>query len=140
MPPNPGPSNAVDSTIIADDDSSLLRSSSTANGTEGSGPTVNGRTKRRDKGKAKETAQHSDPSIAPLEDRPMPLLSRPLGVKERPEARLKTWGDTREKFMDTDKRLAERHHLCVTLLLLEGKSNEQAYTARGKQREDISRT
>ncbi|KAI9065294.1 hypothetical protein FKP32DRAFT_1685103 [Trametes sanguinea] len=42
----------------------------------------------------------------------LPLLQRPLGVRGKPKPQgKKTWEDTKEKYLDDDKRLAERHHL-----------------------------
>lgn len=41
----------------------------------------------------------------------LPFLQRPLGVRDRPSPRVKTWADTKEKFLDQDKRLEERTHL-----------------------------
>ncbi|PIL23340.1 hypothetical protein GSI_14651 [Ganoderma sinense ZZ0214-1] len=62
------------------------------------------------KGKEKETAPVADAAAAVAHDE-LPLLQRPLGVKEKPKARVKTWSDTKEKFMDQDKRMEERTHL-----------------------------
>ncbi|KIJ59383.1 hypothetical protein HYDPIDRAFT_118605 [Hydnomerulius pinastri MD-312] len=44
-------------------------------------------------------------------DAPLPLLQRPLGVRERPIAHTKTWEDTRNELMDQDVRLQQRKHL-----------------------------
>ncbi|EGN92870.1 hypothetical protein SERLA73DRAFT_116717 [Serpula lacrymans var. lacrymans S7.3] len=41
----------------------------------------------------------------------VPLLQRPLGVKDRPLPLEKTWADTREEMMDQEKRLEQRRHL-----------------------------
>ncbi|KAI0370527.1 hypothetical protein BV20DRAFT_279951 [Pilatotrama ljubarskyi] len=59
-------------------------------------------------GKGKEKAQDATESQDKSE---IPLLQRPLGVKSRPQAKVKSWDDTKEKFLDMDKRLEERHHL-----------------------------
>ncbi|KAH7886843.1 ATPase assembly factor ATP10 [Phlebopus sp. FC_14] len=42
---------------------------------------------------------------------PLPLLQRPLGVKERPLAHTKTWEETRKELMDQEVRLQQRNHL-----------------------------
>jgi len=47
---------------------------------------------------------HEDPDA-------IPLLQRPLGVRERPTTQVKTWAQTREELMDQEKRLEKRHHL-----------------------------
>ena len=52
-------------------------------------------------------------AAAAVSQNELPLLQRPLGVKEKPKARVKTWSDTKEKFMDQDRRMEERTHLCV---------------------------
>ena len=52
-------------------------------------------------------------AAAAVSQNELPLLQRPLGVKENPKARVKTWSDTKEKFMDQDRRMEERTHLCV---------------------------
>ncbi|KAF8556041.1 hypothetical protein OG21DRAFT_1506993 [Imleria badia] len=44
-------------------------------------------------------------------DAPLPLLQRPLGVKDRPVAHNKTWDDTRKELMDQETRLEQRRHL-----------------------------
>lgn len=63
------------------------------------------------KGKEKDlTPPATDAAVVQDE---LPLLQRPLGVKEKPKARVKTWSDTKEKFMDQDRRMEERTHLCV---------------------------
>lgn len=62
------------------------------------------------KGKEKETAPAADASTAVVQGE-LPLLQRPLGVREKPQPRAKTWSDTKEKFMDQDKRMEERSHL-----------------------------
>ena len=67
------------------------------------------------KGKEKETAQAADASAVTKGDE-LPLLQRPLGVREKPTPKVKSWSDTKEKFMDQDKRLEERTHLYVSLL------------------------
>ena len=64
------------------------------------------------KGKEKETAPAAEVSQAAVQDG-LPLLQRTLGVKEKPKARVKAWSDTKEKFMDQDKRMEERTHLYV---------------------------
>ena len=64
------------------------------------------------KGKEKETVPAAEASQATVQDG-LPLLQRPLGVKEKPKARVKAWSDTKEKFMDQDKRMEERTHLYV---------------------------
>ncbi|KAI6107585.1 ATPase assembly factor ATP10 [Pisolithus croceorrhizus] len=42
---------------------------------------------------------------------PLPLLQRPLGVTERPQAHTKSWEDTRKELMDEETRLKQREHL-----------------------------
>ena len=91
------------------------------------------------KGKEKATAQSAELSEAAADAKPLPLLNRPLGVKEKPSARVKTWSDTKEKFLDQNKRLEERHHLYVAQSLLY-KGILLSLLEREKQREDISRT
>ncbi|TBU25951.1 ATP10 protein-domain-containing protein [Dichomitus squalens] len=62
------------------------------------------------KGKEKEAVSSVDASQAVAQDE-LPLLQRPLGVREKPKARVRTWSDAKEKFMDQDKRMEERTHL-----------------------------
>ena len=64
-----------------------------------------------DKGKGKATSNEAEKS-AKREDT-LPLLQRPLGVREKPKAKVKSWTDTKEKFLDQDKRMEERTHLYV---------------------------
>ncbi|KAI0642756.1 ATP10 protein-domain-containing protein [Trametes meyenii] len=61
--------------------------------------------------KGKENAQEVDVPKGSSEDAPLPLLPKPLGVRSRPKAKVKSWDDTKEKFLDQDKRLEERTHL-----------------------------
>ncbi|KAI0355990.1 hypothetical protein OH77DRAFT_1478962 [Trametes cingulata] len=61
--------------------------------------------------KGKEKAQDTTTPKETPGNAPLPLLQRPLGVKSRPKAKAKSWDDTKEKFLDMDKRLEERHHL-----------------------------
>lgn len=64
----------------------------------------------------------------------LPLLQRPLGVKEKPKARSKTWSDTKEKFMDQDKRIEERTHLCVSVFFAAySRLTEGWNTGRGRR-------
>ncbi|KAI6116143.1 ATP10 protein-domain-containing protein [Pisolithus sp. B1] len=42
---------------------------------------------------------------------PLPLLQRPLGVTERPQAHTKSWEDTRKELVDEETRLRQREHL-----------------------------
>ncbi|KAI6029572.1 hypothetical protein PISMIDRAFT_9279 [Pisolithus microcarpus 441] len=42
---------------------------------------------------------------------PLPLLQRPLGVTERPQAHIKSWEDTRKELVDEEMRLRQREHL-----------------------------
>ena len=44
---------------------------------------------------------------------PIPLLQRPLGVKEPPSTAQKTWADKRNELMNQDIRMAQRKHLCA---------------------------
>lgn len=41
----------------------------------------------------------------------LPLLQRPLGIKDRPAAHNKTWDDARKELMDQETRLQQRQHL-----------------------------
>ncbi|KAI0676381.1 ATP10 protein-domain-containing protein [Trametes maxima] len=61
--------------------------------------------------KGKEKLQEAGASKSSSEDAPLPLLPKPLGVRSRPKAKVKSWDDTKEKFLDQDKRLEERTHL-----------------------------
>ncbi|KAI0654418.1 ATP10 protein-domain-containing protein [Cubamyces menziesii] len=61
--------------------------------------------------KGKEKAQDVEEPKKKAKDAPLPLLQRPLGVRQKPKPRVKSWEDTKEKFLDQDKRLEERHHL-----------------------------
>ncbi|KAI8976571.1 ATP10 protein-domain-containing protein [Trametes punicea] len=61
--------------------------------------------------KGKEKAELAEASKNPTRSDELPLLQRPLGVREKPKARLKSWEDTKTKFIDQEKRLEERHHL-----------------------------
>ncbi|KAI0763048.1 ATP10 protein-domain-containing protein [Trametes elegans] len=64
--------------------------------------------KANDIGKQKQT----DATKVTTQDDELPLLRRPLGVREKPQAKTKLWKeDLKEKFLDRDKQLAERHHL-----------------------------
>ncbi|CDO70557.1 hypothetical protein BN946_scf184579.g13 [Trametes cinnabarina] len=61
--------------------------------------------------KGKEKAQEVDGKEEAKKDE-LPLLQRPLGVRERPKPKgEKNWEETREKYLDQEKRLEERHHL-----------------------------
>ncbi|KAI0754405.1 ATP10 protein-domain-containing protein [Daedaleopsis nitida] len=67
------------------------------------------------KGKERESApktksSSATPAAANVDDA-LPLLQRPLGVRKQPKAKSKSWDDTKEKFIDQDKRLEERTHL-----------------------------
>ncbi len=86
------------------------------------------------KGKEKETAPAADASTAVVQGE-LPLLQRPLGVREKPQPRAKTWSDTKEKFMDQDKRMEERSHLCVFAFLVSSPKADwgMGYTGRGKR-------
>lgn len=44
---------------------------------------------------------------------PIPLLDRPLGVKEPPSAEEKSWKERGSEFMDSEKQLEKRRALCV---------------------------
>ena len=68
-------------------------------------------TAAQSRGKEKDLTQPAT-DAAVVQDE-LPLLQRPLGVKEKPKARVKTWSDTKEKCMDQDRRMEERTHLCV---------------------------
>ncbi|KAI0631215.1 ATP10 protein-domain-containing protein [Trametes polyzona] len=48
---------------------------------------------------------------AKKDDAPLPLLQRPLGVHDRPQAKVPTKEEAREKYLDHDKRMEERTHL-----------------------------
>ncbi|KAH9899223.1 ATP10 protein-domain-containing protein [Cubamyces lactineus] len=61
--------------------------------------------------KGKEKAQDVEEPKKKTKDAPLPLLQRPLGVRQKPKPRAKSWEETREKYIDQDKRLEERHHL-----------------------------
>ncbi len=65
------------------------------------------------KGKGIDNTQASDKPKPDSADAPLPLLQRPLGLRDKPKARVQTWEDTKEKFLDQDKRLEERTHLYV---------------------------
>lgn len=85
------------------------------------------------KGKEKETSPGTDAAAAVAQDE-LPLLQRPLGVKEKPKARSKTWSDTKEKFMDQDKRIEERTHLCVSVFFAAySRLTEGWNTGRGRR-------
>ncbi|KAL7277255.1 hypothetical protein ACG7TL_009108 [Trametes sanguinea] len=61
--------------------------------------------------KGKEKAQEAEASKGVKKDE-LPLLQRPLGVHAKPRPQGKeTWEEKKEKYLDQDKRLAERHHL-----------------------------
>ena len=66
-------------------------------------------------------------------------------MKEKPKARSKTWSDTKEKFMDQDKRIEERTHLCVSVffaacLRLTGGLEYRAREAMRGHFSDLNRT
>ncbi|KAH0835912.1 ATPase assembly factor ATP10 [Lanmaoa asiatica] len=44
-------------------------------------------------------------------DAPLPLLQRPLGIKDRPVAHSRTWNDTRKELVDQETRFQQRQHL-----------------------------
>ncbi|TFK83077.1 hypothetical protein K466DRAFT_590030 [Polyporus arcularius HHB13444] len=68
--------------------------------------------KEKGKEKAQATAEPSPNNTKTAKaDDTLPLLQRPLGIREKPKARVKTWSDTKEKFLDRDKQLEERTHL-----------------------------
>ncbi|KAH7910272.1 ATPase assembly factor ATP10 [Hygrophoropsis aurantiaca] len=46
-----------------------------------------------------------------LDEIPLPLLQRPLGVQDKPKASIKTWADTKEELMDQKTRLEQRKSL-----------------------------
>ena len=68
--------------------------------------------------KGKEKAQDVEEPKKKAKDAPLPLLQRPLGVRQKPKPRVKSWEDTKEKFLDQDKRMEERHHLYVVFYFL----------------------
>lgn len=48
-------------------------------------------------------------AVAAAQDRkPLPFLSQPLGVHERPTSTKKSWGEKRAEMLDTDRRIAKR--------------------------------
>ncbi|KAH9852233.1 ATP10 protein-domain-containing protein [Lenzites betulinus] len=61
--------------------------------------------------KGKEKAQDVEPTKPPPNDATLPLLQRPLGLRDRPKAKSKSWEETKEKYIDQDKRMEERTHL-----------------------------
>ncbi|RPD61372.1 hypothetical protein L227DRAFT_592925 [Lentinus tigrinus ALCF2SS1-6] len=63
------------------------------------------------KGKEKVIADAASSTKTAKGDDTLPLLQRPLGVREKPKAKTKSWADTKEKFIDQDKRMEERTHL-----------------------------
>ena len=67
-------------------------------------------------GVTKKDAHEKDIQADTLEDEPLPLLQRPLGVPERPTTVVRTWADKRNDLMNQDIRLAQRKHLLVNLL------------------------
>ncbi|KZT03768.1 uncharacterized protein LAESUDRAFT_658941 [Laetiporus sulphureus 93-53] len=62
-----------------------------------------------EKGKQKEGAEQV--SITKQEESPVPLLQRPLGVRDRPTSQSKTWADIRDEILDHEKRLEKRKYL-----------------------------
>ncbi|KAI0918667.1 hypothetical protein AcV5_002594 [Taiwanofungus camphoratus] len=61
------------------------------------------------KGKQKESVKQKPKDVT--EEPPLPMLQRPLGVRDRPTTEPKTWAQTREELMDQEKRLEKRKHL-----------------------------
>ena len=47
----------------------------------------------------------------PYDEDPLPYLSRPLGVRERPSTEKKTVKEKMEEYMDYDKVIDDRRHL-----------------------------
>lgn len=54
---------------------------------------------------------YSTASPAKDELPPLPLLQKPLGVKERPTAVAKTWEERKADLLNQEKRLEQRKHL-----------------------------
>ncbi|KAI0828640.1 ATP10 protein-domain-containing protein [Trametes gibbosa] len=63
------------------------------------------------KEKEKEKAPEADAPNPPSSETALPLLQRPLGLRDRPKAQAKSWEETKEKYIDQDKRMEERTHL-----------------------------
>lgn len=82
---------------------------------EPSAPETSTSTPTEPKGKGLDKSQASDKAKTDSADAPLPLLQRPLGLRDKPKARVQTWEDTKEKFLDQDKRLEERTHLYVLI-------------------------
>lgn len=52
-------------------------------------------------------------AAVPKEPDTLPLLQRPLGVREPPTSRAKTWSEKRDDLLNQDIRMEKRRHLCV---------------------------
>ncbi|KAL1949056.1 hypothetical protein VTO73DRAFT_10862 [Trametes versicolor] len=78
---------------------------------EPSAPETSASTPTNPKGNETDKSPASDKPKPDSADAPLPLLQRPLGLRDKPKARVQTWEDTKEKFLDQDKRLEERTHL-----------------------------
>jgi ATPase complex subunit ATP10 len=57
-------------------------------------------------GRAYSTANPAKDELPPL-----PILQKPLGVKERPTALAKTWEERKADLLNQEKRLEQRRHL-----------------------------
>lgn len=57
--------------------------------------------------------RHTDSTVSPAEDElpPLPILQKPLGVKERPTTLAKTWEERKADLLNQEKRLEQRRHL-----------------------------
>ena len=56
---------------------------------------------------------HAYSTTGPAEDElpPLPILQKPLGVKERPTTIAKTWEERKADLLNQEKRLEQRRHL-----------------------------
>jgi len=56
---------------------------------------------------------HAYSTASPAKDEvpPLPILQKPLGVKERPTTLAKTWEERKADLLNQEKRLEQRRHL-----------------------------
>jgi len=64
-----------------------------------------------EKGKEKDTSAQVEDGRHAADESPVPLLGRPLGVRERPTSEPKTWEQKREELLDQKKRMQKRRVL-----------------------------
>ena len=57
--------------------------------------------------------RHASSTVSPSKDElpPLPILQKPLGIKERPTALAKTWEERKADLLNQEKRLEQRRHL-----------------------------